>query len=87
MEEELWKPATADLDFRPHDLLLLRYGRGLGKLLGPQGELLQLSEHRRAVGFQTKSEALRFIREKANRYRGSLFFATRNELLQSLLES
>lgn len=86
MEEGHWKPTAEDLDYRPHDLLLLRYGRGTGKLVGPQGELLNLAEHRHAVSFQTRSEAQQFIAEKAGRYRGSLFFATRNELLQSLLQ-
>ena len=86
MDEEHWRPEADDLEYRPHDLLLLRYGRGLGKLLGPRGELLAVSQHRQAIGFQTKSEAHRFIEEKARRYRGSLFFALRSELLQSLME-
>jgi hypothetical protein len=46
-----------------------------------------MSEHRRAVSFQTRSEAQFFIEKKARRYRGSLFFATRGELLQSCLDS
>ena len=33
MPEELWKPCPADFDFRPHDLLLLRYGRGVAKYM------------------------------------------------------
>jgi hypothetical protein len=85
--EEHWTPSEEDLDFRPHDLLLLRYGRDSGKLIGCHGELLGLNEHRHAAGFQTKSEAQEFIRHRARRYRGTLFFAVRCELLQALKES
>jgi hypothetical protein len=84
MTQEDWKPSAEDFEYRPHDLLLLRYGRGAARLLGPAGELLLLSQHRQAVGFQTRSEAQQFIEQRARRYRGSLFFATRNELLNSL---
>lgn len=87
MAQRTWQPSRADLDYRPCDLLLLRYGRGAAKLLGPRGELLSMSQHRQAVSFQTRGEAQRFIEKKARRYRGSLFFATRSELLQSCLES
>jgi hypothetical protein len=87
MADEHWTPTKDDLDFRPQEMLLLRYGRGSGKLVGCHGELLGLSEHRRAASFQTKTEAQDFIEHRARRYRGTLFFAIRSELLQALLES
>ena len=63
MAAEHWKPNAEDLEYRPHDLLLLRYGRGTGKLLSPAGDLIDLCWHRDAVAFQTKEEAQRFIQE------------------------